>query len=139
MPSLYFGIPATDKVTIGLAVISNFFNNDIDGNSLLRYVQSSNSIKDFDLVPAVGFKLNDFFSLGAGMNFSYANFLLRRTSGFPSLNIPDSQSRNECDGTGLGGDVGFLLRPSNSTMIGFNYRSAITYRLSGKSVFEGIS
>lgn len=136
LPSFYLAIPTTDKFTIGLAVISNLFNKDIDGNSILRYVQSNNSIKDIDLVPAVEFKLNDFFSVGAGMNLSHANFLLQPTSGFPSLNIPDSQSRNEADGTGLGGDVGFLLRPGNSTIIGFNYRSAITYRLSGQSVFK---
>ncbi len=136
LPSLYFAIPTTDKLTIGLAAISNFFNKDIDGNSILRYLQSSNSIKDVDLVPAVEFKLNNFFSVGASMNLSQASFLLQRTSGFPSLNIPDSQSRNESDATGLGGDIGFLLRPSNSTIIGFNYRSAITYQFSGKSVFE---
>lgn len=136
LPSLYLGLPMTDKFAMGLAVISNFFNKDVDGNSILRYVQSNNSVKDIDLVPAVEFKPNDFFSVGAAMSFSYANFLLIRTSGFPSLNIPDSQSRNECDGTGVGGDVGFLLKPSKSTIIGFNYRSAVTYRLSGKSVFE---
>lgn len=137
LPSGYFAIPTPDKkFTIGLAVISNLFNKDIDGNSILRYAQSNNSIKNVDIVPAIAFKLNDFFSVGAGMNISYANFLLERTFGFPSLNIPDSQSRNECDGTGVGGDAGILLKPGKSTMIGFNYRSAIIYRLRGKSVFE---
>lgn len=135
IPSLYFAFP-TDKVTVGLAVISNSFNKEPDGHSILRYAQSNNSIKDIDLVPAIEFKFNDSFSVGVGMNISHANFLLTRTSGFPSLNISDSQSHNECDGSGLGGDVGLLLKPNTSTMIGFNYRSAITYRLSGKSVFE---
>lgn len=136
LPSLYFATPATDKIAIGFAVISNFFNKDIDGNSILRYAQSNNNIKDIDFVPAIEFKLNDFFSVGVGINISYASFLLTRTTGFPSLNIPDSESRNEADGTGVGGDVGFLLKPGKWTMIGFNYRSSITYRLSGKSVFE---
>lgn len=137
LPSFYVGMPASDKVTVGFAIVSNFFNRDSEGNSILRYVQSSNSIQDVDFVPAVGVKLNEFFSLGAGVNLSYADFLLQPISGFPSLNIPDGQSRNESSGTGLGGDVGFLLKPMLSTLIGFNYRSAITYRLNGKSVFEG--
>lgn len=136
LPSLYLAIPSTKRFTLGLAVISNFFNKDIDGNSILRYAQSSNNAKDIDLVPAVGIKINEFVSVGVGANLSYANFLLTRISGFPSLNIPDSQSRNECDGTGYGADVGILVKPRKSTMIGFNYRGAITYRLSGKSVFE---
>lgn len=136
LPALYIGIPATDNVTFGLAVISNFFNRGLEGNSPLRYAQSNNNIQNVDVVPAIEVKLNKFFSIGAGVNFSYADFLLMPTSGFPSLNIPDSQSRNESDGTSVGGEVGFLLRPTTSTIIGFNYRSAIIYHLSGTSVFE---
>lgn len=136
LPSFYFGIPVTNNVTVGLAVISNFFNNDIDGNSILRYVQSSNKIQNVDFVPALEYKFNDFFSIGASINLSYASFLLLPTSGFPSLNIPDSQSRNESKGTGVGGDIGFLFKPNKSTTIGFNYRSAITYKLNGKSILE---
>lgn len=137
LPAGYFGMPVGKKVTIGLALVSNFFNRDIDETSILRYVQANNNVKNVDIVPAVGFKVNDFFSLGVGANFSYANFILKPTSGFPNLAIPDNQSRNECNGTGLGGDAGFLLKPTRSTLIGFNYRSAITYRLSGNSTFFG--
>jgi long-chain fatty acid transport protein len=136
LPSFYLGVPLKNKFTIGLAVIANSFNKDIDGNSILRYEQSDNSVRNVDFVPAIAYKFNDIFSLGAGMNLSYADFLLKPTIGFPSLNIPDSESRNECDGTGVGWDVGALLKPTKSTLIGLNYRSAVTYRLSGKSVFE---
>lgn len=136
LPSFYLGIPTADKVTLGLAVVSNIFNRNLEENSILRYVQSSNRIQGIDVVPAVGIKLNEFFSIGAAINLSYANFLLQPIVGLPSLNIPDSQSRNESDGSGIGGDIGFLLKPSPSTLIGFNYRSSVTYRLSGKSVLE---
>lgn len=135
LPSFYFAMPAADSITVGVAVISNFLNKDLEGNSLLRYVQSDNSIENIDFVPAIAFKLNDIFSVGAGINLSYADFEMSPISGFPSLNIPDSQSHNDADGTGIGGDVGLLLKPSKSTLIGLNYRSEITYRLSGKSVF----
>lgn len=135
LPSLYLGMP-TKKISVGLAVISNFFNRDFEQNSILRYVQSNNRIRDFDLVPAIGIKLNEYIALGVGINISYAYFLLKPIIGFPSLNIPDSQSRDESSATGWGGDVGFLLKPARSTMIGFNYRTAITYPLSGTSVFE---
>jgi long-chain fatty acid transport protein len=136
LPSIYLGIPTRDKITFGLAAIANSFNKDLDGNSILRYAQANNSVQNFDVVPAVAYKFNDMLSFGAGIKISYANFLLKRTLGFPSLNIPDSQSRNECDGTGVGGDLGVLLKASKSTIIGLNYRTAVTYRLTGKSVFE---
>lgn len=136
LPSLYMAMPSSEKITVGLAIISNLFNNNIDENSILRYAQSNNSIQNVDANPAIGIKLNKFISLGAGMIFSRAQFLLQPLVGFPSLNVPDTQSRNESSGDGFGGDAGILLTASPSTMIGFNYRSAITYRFTGTSRFE---
>lgn len=136
LPSLYLGAPTTDKITLGLAVVSNFFNRNSEENSILRYAQSSNSIRDIDFVPSFGLKLNDYFSLGAGISLSQVNFLLEPISGFPSLNIPDAESHNEANANGFGGDVGFLLKPSRSTFIGFNYRSSVTYQFKGRSIFE---
>jgi|GEM_PF-1085885 len=139
LPSLYLGIPISEKFVAGLAIISNFFNRELDGNSIfiLRYAQSSNQIKNVDIVPALGIKINQYIALGAGLNFSKANFILKPLSGFPGMNIPDSQSQNESSGNSWGGDVGVLLKPTKSTLIGFNYRSSNTYNQQGKSVFEG--
>lgn len=137
LPSLYMAKPVSDKLTLGLAIIANSFNKGIDEHSILRYDQSSSRVHSLDLVPAAGFKVNDVLSLGAALNLAYADFLLQPITGFPSLNIPDSQSRNECDATGLGGEFGLLLKPGKLTTIGFNYRSAITYQFSGKSIVDG--
>lgn len=137
LPSLYIGVPTSHKFSAGLAIVANSFRNDFEENSILRYVQSNNNIRDIDIVPAIGIKLNDKVSIGAGINFSHAKFVLNPTIGFPNLNIPDSQSHNVSRGNGVGGDFGILYKISNSTLIGFNYRSAITYRLNGESVFEG--
>lgn len=136
-PSFYLGIPATDKFIMGLAVVSNTATRDADDTSILRYVQASNTIEDYDVVPALAIKLSDFISIGAGVNFSYANFNLQPITGFPGSNIADSQSTNKSSGEGIGGSVGFLLRPGPTTLIGFDYRTMTTYHQSGKSVFTG--
>jgi long-subunit fatty acid transport protein len=136
LPAFYFGVPTTDKITFGFAMIFNAFNKDTEENSILRYDQPNNRIQSRDLVPAVGIKINEYLSIGAGINFTYANFLLRPITGFPSLNIPDSESRNETQANGLGGEAGFLLQPNKKTTIGFNFRNAITYKFKGRSVFE---
>lgn len=137
LPSLYLSTPADKKIVIGLAILSNLFNRDTEDNSLLRYVQSSNDIQAIDFVPAIGFKVNECFAIGAGINFSHARFILRPLTGFPSLNIPDSQSRNDTSADSLGGDIGFLMRVAKPLLVGFNFRSAMTYAFSGKSTFEG--
>ncbi|HVV68537.1 MAG TPA: outer membrane protein transport protein [Gammaproteobacteria bacterium] len=136
LPSGYLGIPVSDRWFFGLAVLANNYNRDLDQNSILRYVMSDNNIEDIDVVPAVGFKLNDYLSFGASVNFSHAHFLFTPISGFPSLDIPDVQTRDEASANALGGDLGVLLKPTSSTQIGLNYRSSMTYHFTGTSQLE---
>lgn len=136
LPSLYLGIPIMNRVTLGLAVVGNSFNKDFESNSILRYAQSNSSTESIDFVPALGVKINQYLALGAGMNFSIVRMWLNPIIGFPGLNIPDSQSHNSSSGEGFGGDVGFLLTPRQGTLIGFNYRTAVTYPMSGTSTLD---
>lgn len=136
-PSVYIGIPATKNVTVGFGIVYNNFYTDLVNGSLLRYVQSNNHINSIDFIPAVGVKVNDFLALGAGLNISHVNMLLQPISGLPSLINLDSQSRHESRATSGGGHIGILLKPTKSTLIGFNYQSVVTYRLSGKSSVVG--
>lgn len=138
LPSLYAGIPTTDNITLGIAMMANSAFRDADETSVLRYVQSNNNIEDYDVVPAIEFKINNYLSLGAGINFSYLNFELNPIVGFPGSNAGDSQSNNQASGTGVGGNVGFLLQPSPALKIGFDYRSVTSYQLNGTSVFNGV-
>lgn len=135
LPSLYIGYPFKN-IVVGMAVISNIFNRDIEANSILRYVQASNSIQDIDFVPGVGIKFNEYLSLGAGLNITYARFVLEPVSGFNSLNVPDALSKNDSSAKSWGADAGILLRPTKTTLIGFNYRGAITYNFSGTSTLQ---
>jgi len=133
LPSAYLGIPTKHGVTFGVAMISNSFNNNFDDNSVLRYAKANNSTENFEVTPAIGIKLNKFISVGAAISFSQVRMVSEPISGLPSLNIPDSQSTNDATANGLGGDVGILLTPSRKTLIGINYRSAVTYQFNGSS------
>ncbi len=136
-PSLYLATPTNSRIITGLAFVSNSANRDAEQNSILRYVQASNSVQDYDLVPAIAVRITDAFSLGGGVNFSYANFHLKPIIGFPGSNVADSQSNNQSDGTGYGINAGFLYKPTAQTVLGFNYRSITTYHLSGTSTYNG--
>lgn len=136
-PSFYLAAPATSKIMTGLAFVANSANRDTEQNSILRYVQASNSVQDYDLVPAIAVRITDVFSLGGGINISYANFHLKPIVGFPDSNVADSQSNNQSDGTGYGINAGFLYKPTAQTVLGFNYRSITTYHLSGTSIYNG--
>lgn len=137
LPSLYFGKPIYKNISMGVAVIGNDFNRDVDALSVLRYVQSKNSIQDVDLVSSLGFNLSSSLSFGIGIILSHAQFLLEPITGVPGLHIPDSQSRNDTDGNSWGGNIGILFKPNTSTLVGFNYRTGLTYELTGTSQFLG--
>ncbi|MBA2709582.1 MAG: outer membrane protein transport protein [Tatlockia sp.] len=136
LPSGYYAMPLKTNWRLGFAVIANDFNKDLDGFSILRYSQSDNKIENIDLVPAIAYKFNEYISFGASINHSYAHFLLKPITGLPRLNIPDGESINESSAKALGKDAGFLLKPAKGTLVGFNYRSAMTFKMRGSSIFN---
>ncbi len=136
LPALYFGMPVKNRVIVGAAIVANDVNRDIESYSILRYLQPNNTIQDIDFVPAISIKLNDVVAIGAGLTFSRAHFLMQPVYGIPGLNIPDNRSQNESNGTGFGGDAGIFIKLDPATVLGFNYRSAITYHMSGKSTLQ---
>ena len=139
LPALYVGIPTKDKLSLGVAVISNFLNSEIDQDSILRYRQASARIQDVDFTPGVGVQINPYLSIGGGMTYSSALIVSNPISGFPSLALPDFQGSNVTRSTGYSGNIGFLLKASSATLIGFNYRSALSYEFNGTSTTQGLS
>lgn len=139
VPSAYFGLPINKKISFGLAAVANSFNNTLDDSSILRYAKSNSSVKAHEITPAIGIKLTNFLALGGSVSFSHAKITTEPVIGFPSLNIPDSQSLNEATSNALGGDIGALLTLSAKTQIGLNYRSAVTYKFNGSSSVAGSS
>jgi long-chain fatty acid transport protein len=137
LPSIYLTFPVKEKVKLGLAVLLDKLNSDIDEPSILKYDQSSNQIKNIDYVLGSGVQINKYLSIGSGVTYSNAHFTSHRIIGFPSLDVPDSQSHNITKGDSYGWNIGFLMKPLKSTHIGFNYRSKVSYQFKGKSEFEG--
>jgi len=139
LPSLYIGIPTLNdnKLSFGVAIIYNYFARTLPDDSIARYVLSDNRIQDINFVPAIGFKINNNFSLGFGLNVTSVDRRSEPISGFPNIGINDAKSINETSGTSIGGDIGCLIRISQATVLGLNYRSAITYQMEGKSIYEG--
>ncbi len=136
LPSGYVGVPLSNRFFLGVAVLANNFNRDVDQGSILRYVMSDNNIKAVDFVPALGIKLTNYLSIGAALNFSQADFLFTPVSGFPDVDTPDVQSHNTAKAGALGEDIGILFKPLPSTQIGLNYRSSMTYHFNGTSQFQ---
>ena len=137
LPSIYASTSLQDKLRLGVAVVSNKLNSNTDETSILRYTKSGTQINNIDFIPAFGMPLTEYLSIGAGLIYSSASFTSNPITGLPALNIPDSQSHNVASDSSYGGNAGFVIKPSASTLIGFNYRSALSYQFSGSSDFKG--
>jgi long-chain fatty acid transport protein len=95
-----------------------------------------NQITKIDLMtvvvnPTIAFKINEFLSVGAGIDYMYGKATLAKTPWSPAL-VPVAQNGNvfdlELEGTGdaWGYNFGLLLKPTENLRIGANYRSPFT-------------
>jgi long-chain fatty acid transport protein len=121
------------KPNLGLAFsLTSPFGGEVDYNDgwAGRYIVQNDI---FDVLTATfsgGYKINDWFSLGAGISVNYAMFEEDIAIGF-SGSIPDGKAKINTHDWGVGYNVGFLLTPTPMTKIGIAYRSEIQYTLGG--------
>lgn len=78
--------------------------------------------------PMVGYKVNDWLSVGAGVQIQYLDVTLRQASGV-AYGAPNASL--EGDNTGIGYTLGLTLTPFQGTVIGVGFRSGIHHELSG--------
>ncbi|KTD73615.1 OmpP1/FadL family transporter [Legionella tucsonensis] len=138
LPSMYLSVPINERFVVGFAVVANDFNRELDNHPILRYILARNQTNNIDFIPALGIKNNQYLSIGGNINFTYAHLIQEPiAAGIARLNIPESRSLNDSQANSLGGDLGLLIKPGKKTVLGFNYRSAVTYNLQGSSTITG--
>ncbi|MGA8754502.1 OmpP1/FadL family transporter [Candidatus Deferrimicrobium sp.] len=89
--------------------------------------------------PTIAFKVNEFLSIGLGIDWMYGKATLEKTPWNPAL-IPVGQNGNvfdlklDGDGDAWGYNFGLLLKPSPNFRIGASYRSPFTLDIKGADV-----
>lgn len=108
-----------------------------------RYDTLDASLLTADLIPGLAFRVNDWLSLGATINFQYANAKL--SSALPNTLIPgaptpvtDGLLTLRGSGVTAGGDFGILVKPGPDTRLGLNYRSRMHSPLGGSADTQGL-
>lgn len=152
IPAMHATYPINQMFALGLSVVPAWgFREDYGSHSILRYTLQSIYTRTFDISPSLAIKLNNQWSIGLGPDFNYFTAQSEssvRTEGYlatPSPPFPpgtppgtagDSIQRFTGEQWKTGWHVGLLLRPSESTRIGLNYRSRIIMDLEGSSGFS---
>ena len=145
-PNMAFAVPVTDRLVIGGSVTVPFgLISDYDPSWQGRYFGTKTSVQSIAVSMSAGFKVNDEFSIGAGIVGQRTKAQLNTTLdpygsasglfGAPVLGQPQSGDvKLNVDVTknfAFGYFVGFEFKPTAADSIGFSYHSKITQTLSG--------
>lgn len=124
--SAFYSHSINDDLKVGLALYGTFglslsFNDDWAGKNLV----TDTTLMGLTLQPSLGYRLNDKWSLGAGVGINYGIFKLERER----LEI-NGGGKNKEDDTDVVTNVklGVLFELSEETRFGLTYTSKVDYK-----------
>jgi long-chain fatty acid transport protein len=163
IPNFYITRPMGDGVYAGLGINAPFglateYDNDWKG----RYLAIESKVETVNINPAIAFKMSPHLSFGAGLNLQYIHAKLTQAVDQGSLCAPtmlrlqsigapgadpalcaglvpqgsDGFAKVTGDNWAGGYNFGFLYEPTDSTRVGFSYRSQIKQNVTGKARFR---
>lgn len=148
IPSFYYAIPLNPAVVFGMGVTIPFgLATQYSENSIVAYTATESQLSVIDFTPAIGVKLTNQWSVGAGADIDRLNATLSSMAGLPSLalmqglnsNAYDTESENTASDWGWGYHVGVLYQPDfdPAGRLGLTYHSQVVFSPSGNSEFSG--
>ncbi|MDO8738737.1 OmpP1/FadL family transporter [Candidatus Deferrimicrobium sp.] len=132
IPNMYYTkTNASTGFAYGVGIFSPFGlgqEYDNKSTSIFRNQITKINLQTIVVNPTIAFKINEFLSVGAGIDWMYGKAKLAKTAVFPGVgNIYDLGL--DGDGDAWGYNFGLLLKPSENFRIGANYRSPFTLRI----------
>lgn len=124
IPSAALSYQINDRWWAGIGLtIPVGIGSDWPDNWAGRYITQESTYLAVAATPAVAYRVNDWLSIGAGVNLSYTYTETRAAINNGPENLPDGRVDYEGDGFGVGGTLSFLFEPSERTRFGLVYRS----------------
>lgn len=123
-----------ERLSVGLGVYTPFGSSaKWDDDWAGRYLIQNISLMAIFIQPTVGYKINDYLSLGAGFVYAYGDVELQK-----ALPINDDSYAKLSGTTGnIGYNVGAMIRPTEKLSIGIDYRSKIIMKVEdGDAAFK---
>jgi long-chain fatty acid transport protein len=151
LPGLFYSHSLSDRLKVGIDLVVPF-NIDSEYDSLWvgRYYAVKSELLTYDINPAVAYRINARWSLGAGISAQYLDVELNRAvdfgwidtfngyglgAGVPSTPLADGNEQVSGDDWGYGFNLGVLLELSEATRFGLSYRSKIEHSIDGRTAF----
>ena len=139
-PHFYLTYQINDKWYVGVGEFSRYglgteFQNGWPG----RYNSYRASIQEFEINPNVAYKVNDKFSIAAGLVGSYFNVSLSRALSMAPSPLPDADFNVSGDSWGWGWDIALQYKPFDWMQFGITYRSKIEQNVKGNVAVNSVN
>ncbi|MBG2800977.1 long-chain fatty acid transporter FadL [Proteus mirabilis] len=132
VPNIHFVAPINDKWAIGASGTTNFgLATDFKKDYAAGIIGGKTDLKTMNLNLSAGYRVNNQFSVGLGLNALYADAEITRHAGeLPGmLGLPVSPSARVAqlkgDAWGFGWNAGLLYEFDEGNRVSFTYRSKI--------------
>lgn len=139
IPFLFYARPISERLTFGFSVtVPGGLGEDLDDDGPQRYLLDEWSLGYVSLAPAIGYRLNERWSLGAGLNINYS--VLEYESAVFNFDptVGDGKMEIEATDLTLGFQLGLLYELTDRTRIGVGYRSENDPKLSDRPEFSNL-
>lgn len=143
VPNGYYSQKINDRLWLGLGVGVPFgLVTEYDDDWIGRFHSTKFEIKTININPSLAFKVNEAVSLGFGVSVQrfeatydrYAGVAAPaqlRALGVTNAAMQQTKLRLNADDVSWGWNAGLLLTPTETTKIGFSYRSKVKQKLDG--------
>lgn len=134
IPHGYITHQINDSVWVGLSLTVPFgMGTEYDDHWQHAEKGISATILTFDFNPNFAWKINEKFSVGAGVSIQYAQADLKKRQSLGDFGLANSsvESEIDADSTAWGWNVGIMWRPTENFRMGLSYRSQIKHDAEG--------
>lgn len=137
LPNLFHAMPLGGGITFGLGISAPFgLVTEYDRDWIGRFQAVKSDLRTLNVNPSLGFRLDDAWSVGAGLNAQQAKAELSKMANYGAAGAPFADREGLAtvrgDDWGWGYNLGLLYEPRADLRIGFGYRSRIDYTLEGR-------
>ncbi len=98
----------------------------------------STSLATYNATPSVAYSINDWLSVGFGVQIQYARADLNLGLAVPTAAGPGSHLNLNGNGWGYGFTAGVTVKPTPNTTIGLGWRSAVDQKINGNLALDPV-
>ena len=134
MPSFYYSGSLLDQLSWGFHFTAPFgLGTDYGMGSIVRYASTKSKVIALDMGPSFGLRLNEYVSVGAGVDAVHLKFTLSNAYGPPLSMAGDAFVENSLSGWGVTWHGGVMVKPNKQTRIGFSFNGRVPVDTTGHS------